>query len=149
MRKLILEEWISLDGYVSGRNGKLDFFSSTVRETYTDIDGVRFLETIDTILFGRTTYEQFASMWPQRSTDNDALATLMNKGKKMVFSNTLTEAPWGQWPKVEIVTGDTLSNIRKLKSLPGGNLILWGSVTLAQGLMKENLIDEYHLHLWQ
>ena len=64
VRKLVVEEWISLDGYVSDRNGKLDFFTSSVGASYDDKGGAAFLNSIDCILFGRKTYQQFASRWP-------------------------------------------------------------------------------------
>lgn len=147
MRKLILEEWISLDGYVSDKNGQLDFFAGIVRGTYAETDRVKFLHTIDSILLGRKTYEQFVQVWPQRTTDKEILADKMNGAHKIVFSNTLTDAPWGKWVNVEIASGDAVSNIKKLKSLPGKNMVLWGSITLAQTLMKYDLIDEYHLHV--
>lgn len=104
MRKLIAEEWISLDGYVADKNGKLDFFASTVREIYADAAQLKFLESIDFILLGRTTYEQFVNVWPQRETDKEVLADKMNRAKKIVFSNTLTAAPWvnGQAQKLQV-----------------------------------------------
>ena len=55
MRKLILLEWLSLDGYAEDKNGQLDFFPSTEQNKYSDLDQLNFLETIDTILLGRKT----------------------------------------------------------------------------------------------
>src|SRR5687767_4395146 len=118
MRKVIVEEWISLDGHVSDKNGKLDFFANLVRDTYTDADRSKFLDSIDCILLGRTTYEQFVSTWPERATDSDGLANKMNNAKKIVFSNTLKDAPWGKWPNAEVASGDPVSTIKQLKSLP-------------------------------
>jgi dihydrofolate reductase len=147
MRKLIVEEWISLDGYVSDKKDQLNFFAHSVRETYADVDRVKFLESIDCILMGRTTYEQFVKVWPQRATDKEILADKMNRAKKIVFSNTLTQAPWGEWESAEIATGNAVTKIKQLKSLAGKNMVLWASISLAQALMKENIVDEYHLHL--
>jgi len=147
MRKIILSEWISLDGYVSDKKGQLDFFAGLVRKTYAEADQLEFLETIDTILLGRKTYEQFVEVWPERPTGQEALADKMNKVKKIVFSNTLTDAPWGNWSGGEIVNCNAISKIRQLKSLPGKNIVVWASISLAQTLMKENLIDEYHFFL--
>ena len=66
MRKLILEEWISMDGYIEDKNGKLDFFTNITPEEnkYSDQDQLKFLEEVDTILLGRKTYELFAEFWP-------------------------------------------------------------------------------------
>ncbi len=147
MRKIILSEWISLDGYVSDKKGQLDFFASLVRKTYAEADQVKFLETIDTILLGRKTYEQFVEIWPDRPADTEVLADRMNRGRKIVFSNTLKDAPWGKWPVAEIASGNAISYIQQLKSIPGKNIVLWASISLAQTLMKENLIDEYRLFL--
>lgn len=96
MRKLIVEEWITLDGFVSDKNGKLDFFTSQVRETFTDDDRLKFLETVDCILFDRKTYQQFVALWPGRPTANDVLANKINTAQKIVFSNSLSETPWGK-----------------------------------------------------
>jgi len=149
MRKLILEEWVSLDGYVTDKNGQLDFFTNLTPEQnkYSDSDQLKFLETIDTILLGRKTYELFVDFWPGATTDKEAIADKLNETKKIVFSNTITNAPWGQWAEAAIITGEATSEIKNLKLLPGKNMVLWGSISLAQSLMKENLIDEYHIQL--
>lgn len=149
MRKLILEEWVSLDGFVADREGKLDFFTHLTPEqnTYSDQDQLRFLQTIDTILLGRKTYELFVGFWPAATTDQEVIADKLNETKKIVFSNTLTQAPWGKWPEAEIISGDASKAVKQLKALPGKDLVLWGSISLAQALMKENLIDEYHIQL--
>ena len=149
MRKLILEEWVSLDGYVTDKNGQLDFFTNLTPEQnkYSDSDQLKFLETIDTILLGRKTYELFVDFWPGATTDVEVIADRLNETKKIVFSNTITNAPWGQWAEASIVTGEATTEIKNLKLLPGKNMVMWGSISLAQSLMKENLIDEYHIQL--
>ena len=149
MRKLILEEWVSLDGYVTDKNGQLDFFTNLTPEqnTYSDHDQLKFMETIDTILLGRKTYELFVEFWPGATTDKEVIADKLNETKKIVFSDTLTTAPWGQWAEAEIISSEAAAAIKKLKSLPGKNMVMWGSISLAQSLMKENVIDEYHIQL--
>ena len=149
MRKLILEEWISLDGYVADKDGQLDFFTNLVAEQnkYSDADQLKFLETIDTILLGRKTYDLFVEFWPTATTDKEVIADKLNETKKITFSNSIAKAPWGKWPEAEIITGEATDAIKKLKLLPGKNMVMWGSISLAQSLMKENLIDEYHLQL--
>jgi len=149
MRKLIVEEWVSLDGYVSDKKGQLDFFTNLSAEEnkYSDADQLKFMETIDTILLGRKTYELFVDFWPNASSDKEVIADKLNETKKIIFSNTLTRAPWGKWPEAEVIDGDAATAIRKLKQLPGKNLVLWGSISLVQSLMKEDLVDEYHIQL--
>jgi dihydrofolate reductase len=147
MRKLILEEWLSLDGYVEDQNGKLDFFPSTESNRYADEDQLKFLDTIDTMLLGRKTYELFAGFWPTATVDKEIIADKLNSLSKIVFSNTLKKAPWGKWPEAQIVRDDAVEAIRQLKMKPGKNMVLWGSISLAQSLIKANLIDEYHLQI--
>lgn len=65
----------------------------------------------------------------------------------LFISSTITKAPWAQWPEAEVITGEATTTIKKLKLLPGKNMVVWGSISLAQSLMKENLIDEYHIQL--
>ncbi|MEP6597614.1 MAG: dihydrofolate reductase family protein [Ginsengibacter sp.] len=149
MRKVILEEWVSLDGYVADKNGQLDFFTNLTpdQNKYSDYDQLKFLETIDTILLGRKTYELFVDFWPTATTDKEVIADKLNDTKKIVFSNTITKAPWGQWPEAEIIADEAVSAIKKLKLLPGKDMVMWGSISVAQSLMRENLIDEYHIQL--
>ena len=149
MRKLILEEWMSLDGYVTDKNNQLDFFTDITPEqnTFSDNDQLRFLETVGTILLGRKTYELFVDFWPTATTSQEAIADKLNGTNKIVFSNPLTKAPWGQSAEAAIISGNPIDAIKKLKLQEGKNLVLWGSISLAQSLMKENLIDEYDIQL--
>lgn len=149
MRKLILEEWMSLDGHVADKNGGLDFFTNLTPEEnkYSDLDQLKFLETIDAILLGRKTYELFVAFWPDATTDKEVIADKLNETKKIVFSNTIIKAPWGQWTEAEIIGGEAVDAIKNLKLLPGKDMVMWGSISVAQSLMKENLIDEYHIQL--
>ncbi|MES2774010.1 MAG: dihydrofolate reductase family protein [Bacteroidota bacterium] len=149
MRKLILEEWVSLDGHVTDKNGGLDFFTnlSPEQNKYSDRYQLQFLETIDTILLGRKTYELFVNFWPSATTDKEIIANKLNGTKKMVFSNTHSKTPWGDWPEAEVITGEAIDAIKRLKLLPGKDMVMWGSISTAQLLMKEHLIDEYHLQL--
>jgi len=149
MRKLILEEWVSIDNYVTDKDGGLDFFTNLTPEQnkYSDADQLKFLETIDTILLGRKTYELFVEFWPNATTDKEVIADKLNQTNKIVFSNSLKKAPWGKWKEATIITGEATVAIKKLKELPGKNMVIWGSIAVAQSLMKENLIDEYHIQL--
>jgi len=149
MRKLILEEWVSLDGYVADKNGQLDFFTNLTPEQnkYSDADQLKFLETIDTILLGRRTYDLFVDFWPTATTNKEVIADKLNETKKIVFSNTIAEAPWGKWPDAVVIAGEAVTAIKQLKLLPGKDMVIWGSISLAQSLMRENLIDEYHIQL--
>lgn len=147
MRKLILEEWLSLDGFAADKNGELNFFPSTEANKFSDSDQLKFLETIDTILLGRATYQIFADFWPQATTDKEIIADKLNSIPKVVFSNTLKAAPWGKWPQAQVVPGDAVEAVKDMKARDGKNMVLWGSISLAQALIKANLIDEYHIQI--
>jgi dihydrofolate reductase len=147
MRKVILEEWISLDGYAVDSEGSLDFFPESEQDRYSDRDQLAFLDSVDTILLGRKTYELFVDYWPTASTDEEVIADRLNELPKLVFSNTLGEAPWGTWSPAQVVRGDAVAEIGRLKEQEGKHMVLWGSLSLAQDLMAADLIDEYHLQL--
>ncbi len=147
MRKLILEEWISLDGYAADKNGQLDFFPSTEANKFSDQDQLKFLESVDTILLGRVTYNLFVDFWPTATLDKEIIADKLNSLSKIIFSNTLTSAPWGKWPAAQVMKGNAVEEVKKLKAQQGKDMVLWGSLSLAQSLIKENLIDEYHLQI--
>ena len=70
----------------------------------------------------------------------------MNNAQRYVFSNTLEAAPWGD-STCEIVRGDPVEAVARLKQQEGGNVFLVGSITLAQSLMRAGLVDEYHVNV--
>lgn len=149
MRKLILEEWMTLDGFVTDKNNQLNFFTDLTPEqnTFSDSDQLKFMDSIDTILLGRKTYELFVDFWPNTTIDKEVIADKLNETKKIVFSNAIHNAPWGKWNSAEVTNSDVVKVIKDLKYLPGKDMVLWGSISLAQTLMRENLIDEYHIRL--
>jgi dihydrofolate reductase len=147
MKKLILEEWLSLDGFAVDNDARLDFFPAREADKFSDRDQLAFLDTVDTILLGRKTYELFVKFWPTATTEKEIIADRLNTLPKLVFSNTLREAPWGTWHPARIVRGDAVAEIRRLKEQDGKHMVLWGSLSLAQDLMVANLIDEYHLQI--
>ena len=147
MRKVILQEWLTLDGFAVDRNGNLDFVTSPQLNKYSDDDVLQFMDSVDTILLGAVTYKLFVDFWPSTSTETEIIADKLNSTPKIIFSSSLNRAPWGKWPEASIIKTKAPEAIRKLKSQPGKNMVLWGSISLAQSLIKENLIDEYHLRI--
>ena len=149
MRRVLLLEHVSLDGYVAGPNGEMDWIRLP-EEIWSY--GDRLTATSDAAIYGRTTYSMMAGYWPTAADAPDAdrhardHAAWVNNAKRYVFSNTLEAAPWGN-SACEIVKGDPAEGITKLKQQDGGNIFLVGSITLAQSLMRANLVDEYHLNI--
>ena len=147
MKKLILEEWVSIDGYAADKNGELDFFPNTEANKFSDEVQLKFLETVDTIILGRKTYELFADFWPTEKSRNEIIADKLNEITKIVFSNTLDNAPWGDLEPAQVVSGNAVDQVRRLLQQPGKDIVLWGSISLAQQLLKADLIDEIHLQV--
>jgi dihydrofolate reductase len=92
------------------------------------------------LLFGRRTYEDFASVWPHQPEDNPFTAVL-NNFRKYVASTTL-EAPLS-WSNSTLLEGDAAEAVARLKEHPGKDLVVLGSGELVQSLMRRNLVDEY------
>ena len=123
------------------------FFEAPEFAEDSDKDLLAEMDRFDSILLGANTYKMFADFWPTATNDEQIVADKLNSIPKFVFSNTLKSAPWGKWPEATIVRGDAAKEIRKQKSEAGKDMVLWGSISLAQDLIKENLIDEYQLRI--
>lgn len=149
MRNLIMQEFLSVDGMAAGKDGNTDFIPASTRSDHSF--GRRqegFLDSIDTMLLGRKTYEMFSSYWPKvTSGEERQFADKLNALHKVVFSRTLDRAPWGdgEWEDATIVNTDAAREVERLKQQPGQDLVIWGSLTLAHFLMHEGLIDEFQL----
>jgi dihydrofolate reductase len=147
MRKVIFQEWLSMDGYAADANNTVTFIESTTLNKYSDLNQLAWLDSIDTILLGANTYKLFVDFWPTATTDQEVIADKLNSIPKIVFSKTMTHAPWGQWPAATVVSTDAVQALRQLKAQEGKDIVLWGSISLAQDFMKANLIDEYHFRI--
>lgn len=147
MGRLVVEEWLSLDGFAADQEGNWDFFPKSETDRFSDRDQLTFLDRVDTILLGRKTYEIFVDFWPTATTDHEIIADRLNTLPKVVFSNTRREAPWGNWRPARVVAGDAVAEIERLKAEDGKHMVLWGSLSLAQRLIAADLVDEYHLRI--
>jgi dihydrofolate reductase len=137
MRRLILWDLITLDGFFEGKEPwDLEFhkFAWGPELEAFIVDQTR---TIGTVLFGRVTYEGMASYWPGQT---GPVARVMNSVPKVVFSRTLTEAKWNN---ARVVRGNLLEEVRRLKSEPGNDLFVLGSGLVSTQLAAADLIDEY------
>ena len=97
------------------------------------------------LLFGRRTYEQFASFWSTQPEDNP-FAAVLNERQKYVASTTLEEPL--AWRNSALLEGDAMEAVATLKEQPGGDLVVLGSGELVQSLMSRNLVDEYVLLIY-
>jgi dihydrofolate reductase len=147
MREVILQEFVTLDGLAAGPNNSVDFVpASTSGDQKFSREQLAFFDAIDTIVLGRVTYQLFAGYWPKVTEgDEKPFADKMNSTPKIVFSRTLDRAPWGTFDEATVLRSDPAAEVSKLKQQPGRNLVIWGSLSLAQLLIGEGLIDEYRL----
>ncbi|HEU4945603.1 MAG TPA: dihydrofolate reductase family protein [Kribbella sp.] len=145
MRRLIFQEYVTLDGYAAGPGGALDFFERVADTDDADRDNLRLLESIDTMLLGATTYRLFVDFWP--TADDEVIAPVLNRLHKVVVSSTLESAPWGEWEPGTVVSGDAAEAVSDLKRQDGKDIILWGSITLFHALLAAGLVDEVQLRV--
>ena len=147
MRKVILQEFVSVDGLAAGPNDSVDFVpAATQGDQSFGREQLGFIDSLDTMLLGRVTYEMFAGYWPDVTSGEDKeFADKLNAMPKIVFSKTLDRAPWGKWDEAKVVRSDAAEEVAKLRQQSGKDMILWGSISVAQSLMDAGLIDEYRL----
>jgi dihydrofolate reductase len=144
MRRLIFQEYVTLDGYAAGIDGGLEF-SASIAE-HPDTDNLELLDNIDTMLLGAETYRLFASFWPTEASADQPIAAKLNALRLVVVSTTLASAPWGSYQPGLVVRD--LDAVRALKSEQTGmDIILWGSITLFQSLLRAGLVDEIQLRI--
>jgi dihydrofolate reductase len=147
MRKVILQEWISLDGFAADRNGTTDFFSSPKYAEGSDDDLLAFMEGIDTILLGANTYKMFLEYWPDVDPTTELIANRLNDTPKLVFSKSLDTAPWGKWEACQVIKTDLVDTVRQLKQQEGKDMVLWGSLSIAQALIDAGLVDDIQVRV--
>lgn len=142
MRKVIVHEYVSVDGFVADLDGGLDFLGQVGGEV--DQAMLRELEEIDLILLGARTYELFVRFWPTPESKDEVIAERLNSIPKVVFSTRLESAPWGDWPEAR-VEPSAFDTVAVLKGQPGKSMIVWGSIQVAQALIEADLVDELWL----
>ena len=132
---------VTPDGFFAGSNGEIDWFVWNEEMAKYAID---LISTVDTILFGRVTYELMASYWPSASapTDDPIIIDKMNNLPKIVFSKTLEKIEWKNTTRINEITAES---ILKMKRLPGKNIVIYGSGSIVSTFMNLGLIDDYHL----
>ena len=145
MKKLICTNWITLDGYIAGPTGEMDWILGD--DQLSDYE-LGMVDNADTLLFGKKTYQDFAQYWPAVPGRADAMpwehefARRVNPLRKVVVSRTLQQAGWGEstlWRELDPAV------VEQLKQGPGKSILMYGSATVVQQLTNLGLIDEYHL----
>jgi dihydrofolate reductase len=141
MRKIIVSNYATLDGFFSGPQGEIDWF---VWNEETAEYGKQLLQAIDTILFGRVTYELMAGYWPTAAAaaEDPVIIEAMNNLPKVVFSRTLEKV---EWNNAKLAKGDMGEEVTALKHQPGRDIVIYGSGSIVSALAERGLIDEYLL----
>lgn len=145
MRKVIVQEFVTIDNFAAQQDKGLGFMPQTApndQENTAEKNQLRFIETLDTMIMGRNTYEMFRQYWPSAT---EIIAPKLNALRKIVFSSTLDEAPWGDFEPATLSFVDAREEIARLKELPGKDIVIWGSLTLVRSLYGSGVIDEYSL----
>jgi dihydrofolate reductase len=148
--RIVISEFMSLDGVMQAPGGpkedtsggfrhggwSMPYFDQEVMGAVVD----QFAERNEVLLQGRRTYQVSASAWPRRS---DPFADWINRAQKYVVSDTLSEADVAAWQPTTIIrSGDLLQEVSALRERPGGDVYLYGSLTLARALLAAGLVDE-------
>jgi dihydrofolate reductase len=145
MRKVILSNEVTLDGFFAGPNGELDWQIVDEESHQYAID---LLSHVDTLLFGRVTYQLMADYWPAAATNPSTsksdleIADKMNNLPKIVFSKTLQQV---EWNNSRLVKDNIAQEISKMKQQSGKDMVIFGSGTIVPTFMQHGLIDEYRI----
>ena len=141
MRKVIVSMMVTLDGFFAGPNGEIDWH--VVDDEFNEYAD-DFLSSVDTLLFGRVTYQLMADYWPSPSatTDDPIIADKMNQLHKIAFSKTLEKVEWNH---SRLVKGNIAEEIAKLKQQPGKDMAIFGSGSIVSTFTQLGLIDEYRI----
>ena len=153
MRKIITTTFVTLDGVMQAPGESNEDTSEgfayggwQLQSGYWDKTADKIMDSFMTtpfeLLLGRRTYEIFAEYWPNHP-EIELIATPFNSAKKYVVSPAPMELSWNN---SALITGDVVAEIKKLKTLDGPDLWVWGSGNLIQTLLRHNLIDQ--MHVW-
>ncbi len=151
MGKLVVTEFISLDGVIDSPGGGEEFEHAGWSFKYnTGDEGNQFklneLKAAEAQLLGRVTYEGFASAWPTMEDTGD-FGERMNGMPKYVVSSTLTDDQ-ATWNNSTVIRGDVAGEVRKLKQRIAGDILVAGSAALVRSLAQDDLVDEYRLMVY-
>ncbi len=155
MRRLVMFNRVSADGYFAAADGNLDW---VIPDPEVDKLGATGTGQFDTVVLGRKTYEMFASFWPHIDEKSDTapdphnsrnvskemreMGKMLNAATKLVFSSTLKNPTW---QNTRVLSRLDPAEVRSTKEGPGKDMILFGSGSIVSQLTENDLIDEYQL----
>lgn len=145
MRKVIMFNNISLEGFFESPDHRIDWVNTDSEfEKFTAENAQS--EDVDGFILGRRTYDMMSSFWPTEFAlqSNPVVARRMNEMPKYVFSRTLNTVDWSN---CELVKGDAVQELNRIKQMPGKDLVIFGSGNLSSTFINHGLIDEFQLVL--
>jgi dihydrofolate reductase len=144
MRKLIVFNNVTLDGYFTDMNGDMSWAHKDEQDAEWNAFVGGNASGGGELLFGRITYDLMASYWPTPAAikNDPVVAEGMNNLPKVVFSRTLARPSWNN---TKLVKGDIAAEVRKMKKEPGKDMVIMGSGSIVSQLAQEGVIDEYQI----
>jgi dihydrofolate reductase len=147
MRKLVVQQWVTVDNIAAEEDGGLSFVSGEPFSEKTNpafkASLMGFIDSVDTMILGANTYAQSKDYWPY-ADDQGEYGEKLNGLTKFVVSSKLDDAPWGDFPAAT-VTRDPVATIRELKEQSGKGIWLWGSLRLMHSLLDAGVVDEVRM----
>jgi dihydrofolate reductase len=142
MRKLVITQNITLDGSIEMVG---DWFDPQLQDD--DLLEESHLQDAeaDALLVGRRTFEDFRSYWPKQTDDDTGITDYLNRVAKYVVSSRMADP---EWQNSTVLTGDPVEHTRDLKSRPGKDIVVTGSISLTHTLIAAGLVDEYRLFVY-
>ena len=146
-RKLRLQVQMSVDGCIAGPNGEMDWMVGLLDDELLKYVS-KITESVDTILLGRKMTDVFISHWLNAMNKSDdpwnVFAKKMIETPKVVFTKTMNKS---KWINTDIAIGDLIEEVSKIKSQNGRDIVVYGGASFDSSLIKEKLIDEFHLFI--
>jgi dihydrofolate reductase len=147
MRKLKLQVQMTVDGFVAGPKGELDWIWIGKQDESILQHVIELADTCDTILLGRRMTREFIDHWEnvldnQPTSVEQPLAQRMVSMRKIVFSHSETAI---KGRNVEVENGDLAAAVQALKKQPGKDIMVYGGATFVSSLISQNLVDEYYI----
>jgi dihydrofolate reductase len=146
MGQLIIQDFVSADGFAADANNEFTFYEYLDGGTAEfDRSQLEWLKTVDTMVLGANTYREFAEYWPTPASKDEIIAPSLNGLRRVVFSRHLAKAPWGDMAEAAVESGDAIEAIRRIKGETDGDIVVWGSLTLAETFLAAGVVDSVRL----
>jgi dihydrofolate reductase len=146
MGQLVVQQFVTADGFATNANNEFTAYEMLEGGTAEfDQSQLAWLDTVDAMVLGASTYRMFVEYWPTPASDGEVIAAALNGLRRYVFSRQLEKAPWGGLPEATIESGDAVEAIRRIKSEVPGTIVLWGSLTLSEAFFKAGEVDAVRL----